>query len=237
MQPAANNQPAVWEPDASNRVWRRCDGSSLWLKSGQCNVRSKPLALTNVPLQVLYGANLAAAPQFTLTDLVEGSTYAIAPPSTQPYAGNALFQVATYSVSIYPGTSYAISSAGKIENPADSEALPCRPFGHRQRFAGRFGSVAPGSARFQRLSRSRSRFGRWPSRVSAAASPCRFRSGMDLSTRPSLQPQQQDGTWQASLQLYRSIRPSPSIFRRRLAANPSLTTGSTPAAISLPPPR
>jgi 1,4-alpha-glucan branching enzyme len=127
MQPAANNQAAVWEPDASNRVWRGCDGSSLWLKSGQCNVRSKALALTNAPLQVLYGANLVAVPQFTLTDLVEGSTYAIAPSSTQPYGGSALFQVATYNVPIYPGTSYAIASAGRLENPPIQRPFPADP--------------------------------------------------------------------------------------------------------------
>ena len=27
LQPANNNRPAIWEPDAANRVWRPCDGA------------------------------------------------------------------------------------------------------------------------------------------------------------------------------------------------------------------
>ena len=59
MQPAANDQGAVWEPDASNRVWRPSDGASLWLKSGQCDVRRTPLALTPVVLEVLFSGQLS----------------------------------------------------------------------------------------------------------------------------------------------------------------------------------
>jgi hypothetical protein len=68
MKPAANNQAAVWEPDSSNRFWRPCDGASLWLKSGQCDVRKTRLELTSVPLEVLYGAGLSIPPQFILQD-------------------------------------------------------------------------------------------------------------------------------------------------------------------------
>jgi hypothetical protein len=32
MCPGANGQFHVWEPDASNRVWRPGDGDALWLK-------------------------------------------------------------------------------------------------------------------------------------------------------------------------------------------------------------
>ena len=71
MQPAHDDQPDVWEPDASNRVWRPCDGANLWLKGGQCDVRSQPLALTPVRLDVLYSAQLVAPPQFSLKDLIE----------------------------------------------------------------------------------------------------------------------------------------------------------------------
>src|SRR5712692_2426911 len=116
MQPAANNQAAVWEPDASNRVWRPCDGASLWLKSGQCDVRIQPLALTPVALEVLYSASLATPPQLTLTDLVEGSVFPLACSSAQPYGGSSLFKVATYSVPIYPEASYAVTSQQNVEN-------------------------------------------------------------------------------------------------------------------------
>jgi 1,4-alpha-glucan branching enzyme len=126
VQPAANNQAAVWEPDASNRVWRPCDGASLWLKSGQCDVRSQPLALTPVALEVLYSASLATPPQLTLNDLVEGSVFPLAC-SAQPYGGSSLFKVATYSVPIYPEASYAVTSQQNVENPAIQRPYPADP--------------------------------------------------------------------------------------------------------------
>ena len=137
MQPAANSQAAVWEPDASNRVWRPCDGASLWLKSGQCDVRSQPLALTPVVLEVLYGASLATSPQLTLTDLVEGSVFPLACSSAKPYGGSSLFKVATYSVPIYPEASYAVTSQQNVENPAIQRPFPADPSasGNVSRFA------------------------------------------------------------------------------------------------------
>jgi 1,4-alpha-glucan branching enzyme len=126
VQPAANNQAAVWEPDASNRVWRPCDGASLWLKSGQCDVRSQPLALTPVALEVLYSASLATPPQLTLNDLVEGSVFPLAC-SAQPYGGSSLFKVATYRVPIYPEASYAVTSQQNVENPAIQRPYPADP--------------------------------------------------------------------------------------------------------------
>jgi 1,4-alpha-glucan branching enzyme len=127
MQPAANNQAALWEPDASNRVWRPRDGASLWLKSGQCDVRSQPLALTPVALEVLYSASLATPPQLTLTDLVEGSAFPLACSSTSEYVGNSRFRIAKYSVPIYAQASYTISSLQNLENPALQRPFPATP--------------------------------------------------------------------------------------------------------------
>ena len=137
MQPATNNQAAVWEPEASNRVWRPCDGTSLWLKSGQCDVRSQPLTLTPVALQVMYSASLANPPQLTLNDLVEGSAFPLASTSTQACAGSNLFKVATYSVPIYPDASYAVISQQNVENPAIQRPFPADPtaLGTVSRFA------------------------------------------------------------------------------------------------------
>ena len=84
MQPAANDQGAVWEPDASNRVWRPSDGASLWLKSGQCDVRRTPLALTPVVLEVLFSGQLSDPLQLVLQDLVEQSVFPLACSSAQP---------------------------------------------------------------------------------------------------------------------------------------------------------
>jgi 1,4-alpha-glucan branching enzyme len=127
LQPAANNQPAVWEPNASNRVWCPCDGASLWLKSGQCDVRGTPLTLTPVALEVLYPATLSAPPQLTLQDLVENSTFPVTSSSVAPYSGSPLFNIATYTVSIYPGAAYAITTQQNLENPPLQRPFPADP--------------------------------------------------------------------------------------------------------------
>jgi 1,4-alpha-glucan branching enzyme len=127
MHPSVNNQPDIWEPNASNRVWRPSDGATLWLKSGQCDVRSQPLALTPVALEVLYSASLAAPPQLTLQDLVENSIVPLASSAPQQYGGSSLFKVASYSVPIYAGASYAVTSQQNVENPAIQRPFPADP--------------------------------------------------------------------------------------------------------------
>ena len=127
MQPAGNNQAEVWEPNSSNRVWRPCDGASLWLKSGQCDVRSQPLALTPTALEVLYGAALSSPPPLVLQDLVEGSTFPMASSSTRTYPGSPLFNVATYDVPIYPEASYALTTQPNFENPPLQRPYPADP--------------------------------------------------------------------------------------------------------------
>ncbi|MGO9268217.1 MAG: alpha-amylase family glycosyl hydrolase [Candidatus Binataceae bacterium] len=128
MHPAANNQATVWEPDASNRVWRPCDGAALWLKSGQCDVRSTQLALTPVKLEVLYSASLSTPPQLALQDLVEkGPAFPLLCSATRPYEGSPRFKVATYSVPIYGGASYAVASQQNVELPAIQRPFPADP--------------------------------------------------------------------------------------------------------------
>jgi 1,4-alpha-glucan branching enzyme len=127
MQPATSNQAAVWEPDASNRVWRPCDGASLWLKSGQCDVRSTPLQSTPVALEVLYSARLSAPPQLALEDLAEQSVFPLLSSSVQTYSGSSLFNVATYSVPIYPEAGYSVTSQQNVESPAIQRPFPADP--------------------------------------------------------------------------------------------------------------
>lgn len=127
LQPGCNNGPAFWEPDASNRVWRPCDGASLWLKSGQCDLRREPLALTPVALELLYGANLAAPPQLSLTDLVERTAFPLTGSSSRQYEGSPLFRVASYSVPIYPEASYSVSCETSLENPPLQRPFPADP--------------------------------------------------------------------------------------------------------------
>lgn len=121
------NGSDVWEPDASIRVWRPCDGSSLWLKSGENDVRSTPLALTSFPVEVLYPAALAAAPALAVTDVVEQVNIPLSAPAVATYGGNPLFNVATYDAKIYPGASYSLASQNNAESPSLVRPFPMDP--------------------------------------------------------------------------------------------------------------
>lgn len=116
----------VWEPDASNRVWRPCDGKELWLKSGQCDVRGQQLTLTPLTVEVLMPASLASNPALILQDVAEGANFTVNSTSAQPYAGSGLFQVVTYQPSIYPQAAYSVT-ASSGENPALVRPFPADP--------------------------------------------------------------------------------------------------------------
>jgi 1,4-alpha-glucan branching enzyme len=116
----------LWEPDASNRVWRPCDGTTLWLKSGQCDVRRQPLALTSVTVDVLVPATLSPPPSLTLEDVTEGQSFAVDPTATQPYAGSPHFQVASYKPSIYPQAAYNLR-ANSAEGSPINRPFPANP--------------------------------------------------------------------------------------------------------------
>jgi 1,4-alpha-glucan branching enzyme len=116
----------LWEPDTANRVWRPADGSNLWLKSGQCDVRNQQLSLTSISLEVLYSARVTSAPDLTLKDLAEGSTFAVNALASQPYASSPLLNVASYNPSIYPGAAYSIST-NSLENPSLERPFPADP--------------------------------------------------------------------------------------------------------------
>jgi 1,4-alpha-glucan branching enzyme len=113
----------LWEPDASNRVWRPADGATLWLKSGQCDVRSAPLTLTATTLEVLVPATLQPLPTINLRDVVEDLTVSVAAAQLDDFAGNPLFKVATYHPSIYPQATYTVS-AQSGENPPIVRPFP-----------------------------------------------------------------------------------------------------------------
>jgi len=116
----------VWEPDASNRVWQPCDGNSCWLKSGQCDVRSAPLSLTTLTLEVFMPASLVNAPTLALTDNAEGSAINCDATVTQVYAGSSLFKIATYQPAIYPQAGYTLS-ATVMESSPIARPFPANP--------------------------------------------------------------------------------------------------------------
>jgi 1,4-alpha-glucan branching enzyme len=106
-----------WEPDGSNRVWRPCDGSTLWVKSGQVSVRSQPLALTSLPVEVLFPAALGSAPALDLLDPVEGQHQPLTG-TVADFPGSTLFRVAGYAAPVYPDAAYTLSaSAGEGTTP------------------------------------------------------------------------------------------------------------------------
>lgn len=127
MQPGAGGNAAVWEPDSANRVWRPCDGASLWMKSGQCDLRDQAIALTVAPIEVLYSAQIATPPSFQLQDLVEQSIFPVQFVSSNAYAGSPLFRIGTYTASIYPGASYAVTNTGGLEAPPIERPFPANP--------------------------------------------------------------------------------------------------------------
>ena len=117
---------ALWEPDSANRVWRPCDGASMWIKSGQVNVRQAPLILTPVPVEVLYPATMPSPPRLDRDDQGDDPV-SIDAVSTQPYPGS-LFRVAAYRVGIYPDAPYWLSGAqGSEGDPAVVRSFPPDP--------------------------------------------------------------------------------------------------------------
>ncbi len=117
MQPGSGGAGDIWEPDSANRVWRPCDGASLWLKSGQNDLRSEPLSLKPVGVEVLYPANLAGPPVLVLHDTVENLDFPVAAPEIHAFPGSPLFNIGAYRVNIYPGASYTLTTRNDVEHP------------------------------------------------------------------------------------------------------------------------
>jgi 1,4-alpha-glucan branching enzyme len=101
----------VWEPDSSNRVWSPGDGATLWLKSGQVSVRSDPLDLTSMPVEVLYPASFPTPPGLTLYDEIDDFRQTFPVGSSIPYDGAPPFRVASYAIPIYADAVYQLSAA------------------------------------------------------------------------------------------------------------------------------
>jgi 1,4-alpha-glucan branching enzyme len=122
---ASGNQ--LWEADAGNRVWRPCDGPVLWLKSGQCDLRSRPLTLSSVDLEILLPA-AADVPALTLEDVAESLLLPLTSIASRPYSGSPLFQVASYKPTIYPQAAYNLRvNSGSGESVPITRAFPANP--------------------------------------------------------------------------------------------------------------
>jgi 1,4-alpha-glucan branching enzyme len=118
----------TWEPDASNRLWRPCDGSALWIKSGQCDVRSSPLTLTPVELEVMLPTALTSTPTLSLQDVAEQLSITVSATAARPFPGSSLFQVVTYRPAIYPQAGYNLSvTANNGESALITRPFPANP--------------------------------------------------------------------------------------------------------------
>lgn len=113
----------LWEPNSSNRVWRPCDGAQLWLKSGQCDVRSQPLVLKTAPLQVLVPSNLQPVPTVILQDVVEAISFPFLPEKVTTSPDSPLFKIATYSPKIYADAAYTVSAGSGEGQPTNPQPI------------------------------------------------------------------------------------------------------------------
>lgn len=112
-----------WEPDSANRVWRPADGKTLWVKGNQANVRHTPLKLTTYMIEALFPASLASPATLNLYDPGDDYNQPLTP-DVAPYAGSGLFQVGTYTGSIYAGAVYTLS----VEKRVEGDSPYIRPF-------------------------------------------------------------------------------------------------------------
>jgi 1,4-alpha-glucan branching enzyme len=124
-----------WEPDWANRVWRPADGSEVWLKGNQPNVRHTPLVLKTCAIEALFPASLPAAPVLNLYDPGDEFNQALTP-TVAPYPGSDLFRVGTYAGTMYSGAVYTLSVEQNVEgnepyvrafpSPTAAEGTPSR---------------------------------------------------------------------------------------------------------------
>jgi 1,4-alpha-glucan branching enzyme len=191
-----------WESDSANRVWRPGDGNSMWVKSGQVNIRKSPLVLTDVQVEVLYPATMSSPPTLYRNDLGEARRDPISATHDQLYMQGNLFRVASYSVEIYPDAPYTVCAANGAEgsdcsivrafppDPNDVTA-PARFVLGGEGWIASFPDVIP-SARIL---------------IEQHPSDTAFGGGIQLTASVGAAPpyetvsaiQQADGTWQATL--------------------------------------
>jgi hypothetical protein len=108
------NDRSCWEPQTANRFWRPCDGSEVWVKSGQVSLRKQPLVLTNLPVELLYPISAGAAPWLAVNDPVENFTEWVSP-NVIPFAGSGAFSIAQYQAPVYPDAAYLMWAPANLE--------------------------------------------------------------------------------------------------------------------------
>jgi 1,4-alpha-glucan branching enzyme len=190
-----------YEPDRVNRVWRPSDGAEIWVKAGQLDLRTQPLALVTDTLELLYPATLASPPLLNLQDTADDDVESF--PATQSSnTADPLFRQARYAFQVYRDATYHLDF-----NLPETRGDPTRAFRLRL-------EDTPGT--------TKALYGHWPwltafpsrtAQVRLVIHPnlnSQFGSQLPLQVGVGQAPghqdltaqQQADGTWQAEAQVF-----------------------------------
>lgn len=112
-----------YESDGVNRVWRPCDGTSIWIKAGQLDVRPQPIELVTETIELLYPSCLGSVPILDLQDRSDEFQVLINANQSPDNPSDPLFRTAEYSFQVFRGATYDIS----FKTPGNS-GDPRRPF-------------------------------------------------------------------------------------------------------------
>lgn len=118
----------IWEADSANRVWCPSDGDTVWIKSGQCDVRKTALAPTVYPVEVLYPSSFGGVPALNVVDGAEpDSAFSVAANEVSEFEESPLFKIASFDVKVYPGACYNVVLGPELENPPIQRPFPAEP--------------------------------------------------------------------------------------------------------------
>lgn len=95
-----------YESDRNIRIWLPIDGSQVWLKGDQMDMRSQRTALVSAPVEVIHPNT--SSPQLQVIDDSEGLIDTLDANSTIPLTGDPLFVRSHYPVTVYPGATYTL---------------------------------------------------------------------------------------------------------------------------------
>jgi 1,4-alpha-glucan branching enzyme len=95
----------VYEPDNAIRFWTPSDGPNIWVKSGEVNVQSTPMAPVQIGVD-FFSPLALGTPNLRLQDLVGDFDDTIIPDTTTTL--DAVFATSHYTITVYTGILYNI---------------------------------------------------------------------------------------------------------------------------------
>jgi len=94
-----------FEPDTANRFWNPSDGANIWVKSGEVDVQSQPIAPVSVGVDFFFPLSLGT-PSLRIQDLVGDFDATVNPETQTPLDG--VFGSSHYAISVYAGALYNV---------------------------------------------------------------------------------------------------------------------------------